>query len=582
ENYTTLNETFAKYFAEDLDKIGSLYFTKEVFDGTYPGYGSSYPDLQGGLGLLFEQASSRGHVQETPMGKLTFAFTIRNQFTSGMATIRAAVENKDMLYDYQHKFFISARQNARKSNIKAYVFGDPKDENRTRAFIETLLLHQVKVYPLEKDVQKEGLTFKAGEAFFVPTDQPQYRIIQNAFETYDEYHDSVFYDASAWSLVNFYNMRYASSNIALENKAEITLENNHPTTNPVAQSSYAYLIPWDDYYAPAVLYKLLDADINIMSAFKPFTTVVDGKEMDFGYGTLIIPVQKQKVDVGVLHKLVNEALDSFKVQGFQVNTGYHIKGVDLGSSSMRPIEKPKPLLLIGGGVSSYEAGEVWHVADTKLNMPITKVDVNQFKRIDLEDYNSLILVSGNYSELDSNDIKTIKSWIGKGNTLITTRQACTWAIQKKIVNEKLIEKKKEDVESAPERQEYVNAPEELGREEVGGAIFKVDLDLTHPLAFGYYQKQIPVYRNSTVWLAPSKNPYSTVAKYTDDPHMDGFITDKNLNEFLKPSASIIVGKVGQGRAIMFADNPNFRGSWYGTNKLFFNALFLGSQIRVPE
>ncbi len=582
ENYTTLNDTFARYFAEDLDKIGSLYFTKEVFDGTYPGYGSSYPDLQGGLGLLFEQASSRGHVQETQMGDLTFAYTIRNQFTSGLATIRAAVENKDMLHEYQHNFFVTASENAKNSNIKAYIFGDPRDQNRTKAFIETLLLHRVKVYPLAEDINENNQSFKSGQAYLVPTDQPQYRIIQNAFETYDAYHDSVFYDASAWSLVNFYNMPYTSTSHTPSSGEEITMENNVIEAQRVEKSSYAYLIPWDDYFAPAALYKLLDAGVKVTTAFKPFTTMVQGTEIDFDYGTLIIPVQKQKLDPDSLHQLLNETMEAFRIPAYSVATGYHTKGVDLGSNSMRPLEKPKALLLIGSGVSSYEAGEVWHLCDTKLGMPITKVNTDQFKRIDLTEYNTLILVSGSYSALDSPEVSSIKDWIGKGNTLITTRNACTWAIQKKIVAEKLIEDKKNEQDSIVERRQYVNAREEIGREQVGGAIFEVDLDLTHPLTFGYHQKQIPVYRNSTVWLAPSKNPYSTVAKYTTDPHLDGFITEKNLNEFLKPSASIIVSKVGQGRVILFADNPNFRGSWYGTNKLFFNALFLGSHITVPE
>lgn len=582
ENYTILNETFARYFAEDLDKLGSLYFTKEVFDGTYPGYGSSYPDLQGGLGLLFEQASSRGHVQETQMGDLTFAYTIRNQFTSGLATIRAAVENKDVLHEYQHNFFVSAIENAKNSNIKAYIFGDPTDQNRTRAFIETLLLHQVKVYRLTEDINENNLSFKAGQAYVVPTEQPQYRIIQNAFETYDEYQDSVFYDASAWSIVNFYNMPYTSTNHTPSSGEEMTIDNNVIEVQQVEKSSYAYLIPWDDYNAPAALYKLLDAGVIVTSAFKPFTTVVQGNQIDFDYGTLTIPVQKQKINPDSLHHLINETTNSFRIPAYSVGTGYHIKGADLGSNSMRSLEKPKALLLIGSGVSSYEAGEVWHVCDTKLGMPITKVNTDQFKRVDLNMYNTLILVSGNYSTLDSPEVSSIKGWMEKGNTLITTRNACTWAIQKKLVAEKLIENKEGDQDSIVERRQYVNAREEIGREQVGGTIFKVDLDLTHPLAFGYHQKQIPVYRNSTVWLAPSKNPYCTVAKYTNDPHLDGFITEKNLNEFLKPSASIIVSEVGQGRAILFADNPNFRGSWYGTNKLFFNALFLGSQIIVPE
>ncbi|MEL7145477.1 MAG: hypothetical protein AAFO69_03845 [Bacteroidota bacterium] len=94
--------------------------------------------------------------------------------------------------------------------------------------------------------------------------------------------------------------------------------------------------------------------------------------------------------------------------------------------------------------------------------------------------------------------------------------------------------------------------------------------------------KIPVYRNSNIWIKPSSSPYGTVAKYTDDPHINGFITAENLDQYLKPSASIIVSKVGRGRAVLFADNPNFRGSWYGTNKLFLNAIFFGNHIDVPK
>jgi len=128
---------------------------------------------------------------------------------------------------------------------------------------------------------------------------------------------------------------------------------------------------------------------------------------------------------------------------------------------------------------------------------------------------------------------------------------------------------------------YGDASEYIGREQIGGAIFKVDLDLTHPLAFGYHQKQIPVYKNNNIWLKPSKNAYATVAKYTKTPHIDGFITKKNLETMTK-SASLIVSPIGRGRVVMFVDNPNFRGAWYGTNKLFFNALFFGSEINIPK
>ena len=581
ENYTTLNETFAEYFAEDLDKIGSFYFTKERFDGTYPGYGSSYPDLQGGLGLLFEQASSRGHVQRSVNGKITFAFTIRNQLTSSLATLRASVENKELLYKYQKDFFESALNKASASKVKGYVFGDAFDENRTKAFIDFLLLHQIKVYPLKQAISRGGKNFEAGKAYVVPTKQVQYRMVQTMFETYSEYTDSVFYDASAWSVANFYNMPYAELTSTVQMGDMVTKQANQISIPAFEKSSYAYLISWDDYYAPAVLNQLQEQGISVKSVFKPFAIKVDGKSKSFSAGTLLVPVQSQKINEEGLYNAIKKASEQYRVPAYTIKTGYSTQGIDLGSNYAATLTKPKVLLLVGDGVSSYEAGEVWHLLDQRVNMPITKLDLRMFNWANLDDYNTLLMVSGRYAQLDSAQQAKISAWVRKGNVLITSRTATSWAINTKLVNEELIQKPK-DKSSDVKRLPFINAPEIIGKKAVGGAIFKVDLDLTHPLAFGYHQATIPVYRNSTVWLSPSKNPFSTVAKYTENPHIDGFITEENLNTFLKPSASIVVSGMGQGRAILFADNPNFRGAWYGTNRLFLNAIFLGKSIYVPR
>ncbi len=574
ENYTTLNDKFAEYYVEAMDDIGSFYFTKEVFDGTYPGYGSSYPDLHGGLGILFEQASSRGHLQQTPTGKITFAFTIRNQLTSSLATVKAAVENKAMLYDYQQRFFKSALDNAKKSNIDGYVFGDPYDRNRTNAFIDKLLLHRVKVYKLAQKTTQKGQVYDPSFAYVVPTDQPQYRMVQTMFETYDEYTDSVFYDASAWSLANFYNMPYAGITNTPTMGEEVTEVT--PASVSVSKSGYAYIIKWEDYYAPAVMYHLQKGGANVLSSFKPFS--IGGEAYD--YGTMVVPVSKQKINSDSLYNLVTEAANKYGVEVSTVETGYSTSGIDLGSGYVEFVEQPKAVMLVEDGVSSYEAGEVWHLLDTRVNMPITKIPMRDFDGIDWNKYNVMVMVSGYYN-LDSLQRDKIKDWVAQGNTLITSRTATAWAIKNKLVGEKLIEEEKDEENKEVERLPYVTARENRGKESVGGAIFEVDLDLTHPLAFGYKRDKLPVYRNSTVWLAPSENKYSTVAKYTTSPHVDGFITDKNLNEFLKPSASLIVSPVGRGRVVMFADNPNFRGSWYGTNRLFLNAIFLGQHIYVP-
>lgn len=568
ENYEDLNNLFGDYFATALDSIGSLYFTGEVFDGTYPGYGSSYPDLQGGLGLLFEQASSRGHVQDTDMGKVTFPFTIRNQFVSSMTTVKAAVENRTYLQDYQKRFFESGMANARKSGINAYRFKISNDQNRLQAFLDKLLIHKVKVYE-----QNDG-------SFLVPTAQEQYRMVQSVFETYNEYRDSVYYDASAWSLANFYNADYEAVKGRINPGTEVIDSESVVSVPDFGPSSYAYLVNWSDYNSPAFLNYLQENEVRVAAAFKGFTAEVNGTATAFSPGTLMIPVSKQELDTEQLFEIIKAGATQFKVAVFSVPTGYHQgKGIDLGSGYVNPMMPPKPFMLVGHGVSSYEAGEVWHLLNQRVNMPITKIPTRNFKRASLQDYETMVMVSGSYNQLDSAAVTKLKNWVSKGNTLIASGTAVSWLIKNKVISEKLVEKK--DSSASEVRLPYITAREELGKNEVGGGIFEVDLDLTHPVAFGYSDKKLPVYKNNAVWLQPSKNQFSTVAKYTDDPHIDGFITDKNLNEFMKNAASIVTTKVGSGRVILFADNPNFRGSWYGTNKLFLNALFFGAHIQVP-
>ena len=575
ENYEDLNNMFAPYFTEALDDIGSFYYTKESFDGTYPGYGSSYPDLQGALALLFEQASSRGHLQDTDYGKMSFAFTIRNQYTSGIATIKASVENKAYLRQYQQNFFKTAMTKKAPTGFTAYEFGDAYDNNRNKAFVDYLLKHKIKVY-------------KNGNKFTVPLKQPQHRMVQTMFETYSKYRDSVYYDASAWSVANFYNMKYRGLKSAkLGEEITITKSLNKVTSAP--KSEYAYIMDWDDYYAPSALYYMQRKGLIVASAFKKFSSKTNLGVKDFNYGSIMIPVSKQqKLSADKVYEIVSEAQKKFSVPIYSANTGFSVKGIDLGSNNFRTVKKPKVAMLVGDGVSSYEAGEVWHLLDTRTKMPITKLKTNTLRGAWLDKYNTLVMVSGGYGTLDSIKRQNIKDWTAKGNTLITIGSASKWAVDKKLVKEKLTKKpkskdkdKKEEVEKV-ERLPYVDAGEHLGRERLGGGIYQVDLDITHPIGFGYRNNLLPVYKNNNVFLAPSTSAYGTVAKYTKNPHIDGFISEKNMNTYLKPSASLIVSQLGRGRVIMFADNPNFRGAWYGTNRLFLNALFLGNHISVPR
>jgi hypothetical protein len=262
-----------------------------------------------------------------------------------------------------------------------------------------------------------------------------------------------------------------------------------------------------------------------------------------------------------------------------VATGMNVGGIDLGSNNFRTVKKPKPIMVIGEGTSSYETGEVWHLMDTRVGMPITKIDIIDFNRANLNDYTVLILVSGNYNSLNKDKIKT---WLESGGTLIAQRTANTWIIKNELVSEKLVEEEKDDKENAqPTRIDFVDARNYTGAMAIGGSFYETDIDITHPVAFGYTNKRLTVYKNNKVFLEPSNNPFATVGVYTSNPWLSGYIHSKNLKK-ISNSASLIVTKKGRGRVIMFTDNPNFRSMMYGTNKLFLNAVFFGPLINVPS
>ncbi len=574
-----LNNIFAKEFATNLENIGTFYFTDDLFDATYPGYGSSYSDLQGSLALLFEQTSSRGHLKKMEIGTISFPFTIRNQYISAFTTINTAIKNKNEIYNYQQNFFKNARKEAQKSSIKAYIFGDASDENRTKEFIKLLFQHKIKVYKLNENLKENGLSFYKDKSYVVPTEQNQYKMVQTMFETYDIYRDSVFYDASAWSVANFYNMPYADTNKKINLTKELSLQVLSKNTITVQKADYAYIIPWNDYYAPSFLNALQQAGIKVMALTKALKATINNTTEEFANGSLVVPISLQSISKDSIYSVISQNSEKFAINVKPVNAGENSLGINLGGRNLITLQKPKILLWVGNGVSPYEAGEVWHLLDTRINTSLSKVALRSFNRVTFNNFNVMIMVSGSYHQLDSIKRKKIQNWVAQGNTLITIREANKWVINKELVKEKLLKSEKDSLPKP--RMNYGDARENYGKNVIGGAIFKINLDITHPIGYGYTRNELPIYRNSRVWLKPSKNPYSTVAKYTKNSHIDGYISNENY-ELLSKSASIIVSPIGKGRVVMFADNPNFRGAWYGTNKLFLNAIFFGNHIQIPK
>jgi hypothetical protein len=387
-----LTEKLGRFHAKYLDKIGSLYFTKENYDDFYYGKGSTFPDINGAIGILFEQASSRGHAQETANGILRFPFTIKNQFTTTLSTLEGARQLRREFLEFQRDFY----KQSVTTGSNGYVFGDKNDRAKTLLFIEMMLRHGIVVNEYAGAADAE---FEKGTAYTVSLNQPQQVLIKAIFDKQLTFTDSLFYDISSWTMPLAFGIPYKPvTNINAGKKLETaTLP---PGELVGGQSEYAYLFEWNEFYAPRALLELQQAGLIAKVATNKTEIAIAGEPKIFDYGTILIPVNMQDKSSDQVFKLVQSAAQKNGLKIYGMQSGAASSGSDLGSSKYISLSKPSVAMLAGTGVNALDAGEVWHLLDQRMNIPASHLDAAVFNRADLSRYNTIIMVSGMYSELN--------------------------------------------------------------------------------------------------------------------------------------------------------------------------------------
>lgn len=590
EENVTLTARLATYHAKALDEIGTLYYNEERFDDFYYGKGSTYPDVHGGVGILFEQASSRGHLRESIHGPFNFAYTIRNQVRTSLSTFAGAAAMRVDLLKHQRSFYQSALTLAEEDPIRAYLFGHSRDTVSNHRILELLKRHRILVHPLLTDI--DG--FKSGSAWIVPTHQPQYRLLKSLFEKRTEFEDTVFYDVSAWNLPLATGIPFTPlAELPAEGLGNVIKKLAFPSAPDPATASVAYAFEWHGQFAPRALNRLHRIGVRAKLSPRPFSAQTTDGETKFDRGTVIIPLGiQQKTKLKSIERLLKTIASRDGIKIHAITSGLTPSGHDLGSPSIHPLLQPKPLLLVGEGVSAYEAGEVWHLLDHRHDIDLTLVDHTQLGDLDLHKFTHLLLVNGKY-DLGEKRVAAIKSWIEEGGILIATKSAAKWTSKQKLSTTVFRDKKAERQQqeallTAEERAllptrrlPYEDHQHDKDSKLTKGTIFATKLDITHPLGFGILSSEHAVFRNSNLIMSPSKDPYSTVAQYTETPLLAGYVHEDNLKQ-IADSAAVIAERVQSGAVISFVDNPNFRAFWTGTSKVYLNALFFGSTIEKTE
>ena len=452
-----LTREIATYHAKALDKIGSQYYSEESFDDFYYGKGSTFPDINGSIGILFEQASSRGHAQETSNGVLTFPFTIRNQYTAAMSTLEAAKNMRVKILKYQQGFYKKARNES--SRAKAIVFGDHKDAAKSYNLAEVLKRHQVTIHEVKSDFIADDKNFRKGYSYVVQMNQKNQKLVKAMFDARTSFKDSLFYDVSAWTFNHSFGVDYAE-NISLNNAGpEIkTLKINEGSLSE--KSNVGYLMPWNEYYTPKALNAILQKGIRAKVSMKNFNN--GGNSYD--YGTIQIPVQNQKLGSQELYDFLKTVANESHVEINGVSTGLN-NGIDLGSSNFKNISLPKVAMLVGSGVNVSDPGEIWHLFDQRYDMHVTKLDMIYFNRIDISKYT--VIIAPNSWGLDKKSIEKLQKWVRDGGTLIGYRGAAKWLKSNKFINLEFVTANIDTVKDVS----FETKSLKNGAQVIGGAIF---------------------------------------------------------------------------------------------------------------
>lgn len=576
ENFE-LTAKISEYHAAALDGIGSLYYSKESFDDFYYGKGSTYPDINGSIGILFEQASARGHLQESVNGDVSFPFAIKNHLTTSFSTIKAVQENKKSLLRYQRNFYQQAKLKSNASRDRAIVFSS-HDPYRLNEFNKILAGHQIEVNSLGEELEINEQKFKPDSSYIIPLKQSQYSLINSIFEKRERFIDNTFYDVSSWNMPLAFDIDYQMVNRS-DFSQKLLAKNSNPVKNlfeTIDDKTVALAFDWRNFATANLLNFFHQNKVSVRMVGKRLKVATKKGHQYLNKGDLIVPVKAQEISIDELTRLLQKKLEELELNPLFIRSGLAVTGPDLGSPSMPLLKPVKPLMIIGEGVSSYQAGEVWHLMDQRLAQDLSMMTIDEFSELQTLPYTHLIMVDGKYT-LSENSQKKLELWIKAGGILISQSGASAW-----VAEQDWLSSEGSKLEPTPDTQiSYADMDDTRSRHFIGGAIASTKIDLGHPLAYGLSDENLAVFKRGQFSFSEPKESFVSIARFSKSPLLAGYMSKANRSN-LAGQTSMLVQAHGKGKIIAFTDDMNFRGFWLGTSRVFVNALYFGDVIRAVK
>lgn len=583
EFQNTIGRNNAKYF----DEQGWLYFTKERFDLYYPSYGDTYPTYSGAIGMTYEKGGiGAGLTVTTTEGDpMTLKDRLTHHFTTGMATIEAASLNATRLVDEFEKYF-KDNLNSPAAPYKTYVIKGDNNADKLNKLTTWLSSHSIQYGHAATGRVAKGFDYQTQvmSNFNISTDdiiinihQPKGRFITTVFEPQTKLTDSLTYDITAWNLIYGYGLKAYAMNekvaVAKPYQAK-TVANDKIDSKP-----YAYIFRYETLNDVEFLAALMKKGVKVRSSQKDF--LLNGQS--FAAGSLIV-TRRNNEGVTDFDNTVQVTANQFGRKIFTTTTGFVDKGSDFGSSEVNYLEAPKIAVLGGDQTSSLAHGEVWHFFEQQIHYPITIIGTDYFRNVDMSKYNVFIIPDGGYRLFDEATLAGLEKWVTEGGKLIVMAGATTAFSDKKNfgLKEYATEDAKKQAEKAAKEQLEKEGPLKYGEaerkglsNEIFGAIYKVSLDKTHPLAFGLGETYYSLRTNTLHYAYLEKGWSVGILKGKQKP-LIGFAGVK-INKTLENTLVFGVEDKGRGNVVYMADNPLFRCFWENGKMIFANAVFMVGQ-----
>lgn len=576
-------DAFGRANAEAFDRQGWTYYVGQRFDLFYPGYGDSYPGLRGAIGMTYEMAGHgrAGSAYRRSDGRvLTLADRLARHFTSSMATVRTAVENREALL----RDFAASRTAAIDAAPRSYLWEARHHEARTAA--DLLATHGVSVETLTESrrlaaqpLSGEAATdhvFPAG-SYVVHTRQPLGSLVRALMERdvpmaddfierqrrrVERNQSPQFYDITAWSLPLALNLEAYSVDQAISG-APLT---DDPTGSLQGQGDLGFLIAPQGIAGYRAAAQLWRQGIR-------YRLATEGLELDgrkYPAGTLFVPRRNNpETTLETLSDIAREIVVE------RVGSGLSSTGISLGSDEVVPIRLPSIGVLSGEGVSVTSFGYLWHLLDRQVGVPHHRIDIRTLRQIDLAKLDVLVMPHGfGYRrQIGDETVERLGGWIERGGVLIAVGGAVTWANDNDLVEVESWAPPEED----PEPNEVVELSPANRSLYTPGAALATRLQSNHPLASGLASAPAAIFQGSTI-LLPSGNPRQDVLVADPDEAVIAGFAWPEASERLKGALLVGARRSGRGGIVLFAQEPAYRLFWRSTTPIFLNSVMYGPSL----